>query len=38
LIYFRENVKVVYLGEPKSGGNIDIRKCYIEGDSTISIH
>jgi hypothetical protein len=31
-------VKLVYVGKPKSGGNGDIQKCFIEGDPAIPKH
>jgi hypothetical protein len=34
----KEKVKVVYWGKKKNGGNGDIRKCCIKGESTISKH
>jgi hypothetical protein len=37
LNYFRRNVMIVYLGKMESGGNGDIRKCHIEGESAIPI-
>jgi hypothetical protein len=38
LINFKQSVKVVYIGKPKSGGNGDIQKRFIKGDPTISKH
>ena len=38
LIYFGKKVRVVYLGETKSGNNEDIKKFHIEGDPVIPIH
>jgi hypothetical protein len=38
LIYFGDNVRVVYLGNTKSGNNEDIKKFYIEGGPVIPIH
>jgi hypothetical protein len=38
LIYFRKNVRVVYLEETKNSGNKNIRKYHVEGYSTIPFH
>jgi hypothetical protein len=35
LIYFEENLRVVYLEERKIGGNRDTQMCHIEGDLAI---
>jgi hypothetical protein len=38
LIYFKENVKVVYMEKVNSGGNGDIRKYCMKASSSISKH
>jgi hypothetical protein len=38
LIYFVENMNVVYFKERKNGRNGDIQNCSIEGDFAISSH
>jgi hypothetical protein len=38
VIYFGDNLRVVYLKETKNSGNGDIQKCRIKVDSAISIH